>query len=207
MFDAFENNKSLREISEIITGMTTGNNKEYLKIWYEINFNKIAIDKHNMGEVDLKNTYWIPYNKGGNRRNWFGNNEYVVNWAEKDNFNRAKTTLERLYLRKGLTWPFITSGNFSARFFGNGFLWDVAGSPCFFDDNEIMFYTLGFLCSKLADMLLNLINPTINVQAIDLENLPFIYSEKYKDKIGIFCFYSFKYVLNFFQTFKHNIKN
>lgn len=186
MFDAFENNRSLREISEIITGMTTGNNKEYLKMWYEINFNKIAIGKHNMGEVNLKNNYWIPYNKGGNRRNWFGNNEYVVNWAEKDNFNRAKTTLERLYLREGLTWPFITSGNFSARYFGNGFLWDVAGSPCFFDDDEIMFYTLGLLCSKLADMLLNLINPTINVQAIDLENLPFIYSDKYKDKIGIY---------------------
>ena len=86
-----------------------------------------------------------------------GNNEYIVNWAKKDNFNRAKTTLERLYLKKGLTWSFVTSGKFSMRYFPNGFLWDVSGSPAFFNDDDLMYYTLGFLCTNFANSILILI--------------------------------------------------
>ncbi len=166
--------KLFKDYSEVITGMTTGNNEKYLKLWHEVSFKKISLNRSDMNEVNLEKTYWIPYNKGGVRRNWYGNNEYVVNWSKKAEFNRSKTTLQHLYLKEGITWPFITSGKFSARYFGSGFLWDVAGSPCFFKEKETLYYALGYLCSKLADYTLNIINPTINIQAIDIEKLPFI---------------------------------
>jgi hypothetical protein len=25
---------------------------------------------------------WLPYNKGGDFRKWYGNQEYVINWAD-----------------------------------------------------------------------------------------------------------------------------
>lgn len=176
-------NKTLKDYSTIITGMTTGNNNLYLRFWHEVDINKINFNQWDMDSIDLNEKCWIPYNKGGPRRNWYGNNEYIVNWGQHEHFNRAKTTLKHLYLRKGITWPFVTSGDFSARFFGEGFLWDVAGSPCFFHDDSTLYYCLGFMCTKLCNQILKTINPTINVQAVDLEKLPIIYSKEYEGPI------------------------
>lgn len=183
--EAFQEQK-LGDCAEVITGMTTGNNNEFLRLWYEVNRNKTAIDFSTMDDIDFSQYKWIPYSKGGNRKNFYGNGDYVVNWTRKGEFNRSKTTLQHFYLRKGLTWPFISSGKFSARFLPQGYLWDVAGSPCFFDDESRMYYTLGFLCTKVADMALKIMNPTINVQAIDLAKLPLIESnDAYKNVVSI----------------------
>lgn len=176
-FDAFTKQK-ISDYADVITGMTIGDNNKYLRLWFEVWRNKIALKCNSMSQVDLQKTVWIPYTKGGERRNWYGNYEYVVNWSKKDNFNRSKTTLQHLYLKEALTWPFITSGDFSARLLPQGFLWDVAGSPCFFKDREDEYYTLGFLCSKVANYILKVINPTINVQAIDIAHTPLIIYNK-----------------------------
>lgn len=178
---AFKEHKKLGEVSEIITGMTTGDNNKYLKFWYEPNLNNLAIGISDMKEVDIKINYWFPYNKGGEFRKWYGNNDYVVDWSRSKEFNRAKTTLSHLYLKEGITWSFLTSYKFSARFFNKGYLWDVAGSPCFVDEDKIK-YILGFLCTKIANEILDLINPTLNYQAVDLQGLPIIVDEcKFKD--------------------------
>lgn len=170
--NSFEKEK-LSKYGEIITGMTIGDNNKYLRLWYEVKENKIAFKKSNMNLIDLNETNWIPYSKGGQRRNWYGNYDYIVNWSQNMNFNRPKSTMKHLYLKRALTWPFITSGKFSARRLPEGSLWDVAGSPCFFEDKRIENTILAFLCSKVSDYILNVINPTINVQAIDINNLPF----------------------------------
>lgn len=172
----------ISDFAEVITGMTIGDNNKYLRLWYEPQKNKISIGKESMNDVDLKFAYWIPYSKGGLRRNWYGNYEYVVNWSKKDNFNRSKTTLQHLYLREAVTWPFITSGDFSARILPKGFLWDVAGSPCFFKSESDRLYALAFLCSNAANFILRVVNPTINVQAIDISQMPLIIKDS-KEKI------------------------
>ena len=156
--------------SNVITGMTIGDNNKYMRRWFEISYNSLGLNLDNFEH----GKYWIPYSKGGERRNWYGNNDFVVNWRQKANFNRAKTTLSHLYLKPALTWPFLSSGTFSARALTQGFLWDVAGSPIFFDDEDRMEYTLGFLCSKVADHILKTTNPTLNTQAIDIAQLPLI---------------------------------
>ena len=169
----FSNDK-IERYSEVITGMTIGDNNLYLRLWFEIAHSRITTNSHKMSDVKIEETPWIPYSKGGVRRQWYGNYEYVVNWSKKEHFNRAKTTLSHLYLRDALTWPFITSGKFSCRYLPIGSLWDVAGSPCFFDNEDIKFYTLGFLASCVANYILSVVNPTINVQAVDIKNLPLI---------------------------------
>ena len=164
--------KQLSCYGEIITGMTIGDNNKYLRLWHEVSNKKISFSQSNMNEINLNDTNWIPYSKGGQRRNWYGNYDYIVNWSKSNNFNRPKSTMKRLYLKRALTWPFITSGNFSARRLPMGSLWDVAGSPCFFKDEVVENTVLAFLCSKVANYILKIINPTINVQAIDINRLP-----------------------------------
>lgn len=176
-------NQNISNYAEVITGMTIGDNNKYLRVWFEPEIQKLSIGKLSMNDVDMTNSYWIPYSKGGQRRNWYGNYEYVVNWSQHQYFNRSKTTLRHLYLRKAITWPFVTSGLFSARLLPHGFLWDVAGSPCFFKNDDEQYYALGFLCSKVANYILNVVNPTINVQAVDISKLPLIINDIAKDTI------------------------
>ena len=183
VYEIFREGKRYTDYSNTITGMTTGNNNKYLRAWHEIELYKIGIGYEVMETLSSSEKYFIPYSKGGMRRNWYGNNEYVVNWSEHKDFNRSKTTLQHLYLKEALTWSFITSGKFSARYLPTGFLWDVAGSPSFIIEEDNTKFILGLLCTDLINRLLKLINPTLNIQAIDLENLPIIFSESHKPEI------------------------
>lgn len=175
--------KKIGDYANVITGMTTGNNTEFLRLWYEVPFGSISIKEQKMSNINFSAKKWIPYSKGGDRRNWYGNYDYVVNWTRKDEFNRSKTTLQHLYLKEALTWPFISSGKFSARYLEPGFLWDVAGSPAFVNDEKFKYYILGFMCTKLADKYLKIMNPTINIQAIDIAKLPLIINDEYHNEI------------------------
>ena len=174
--EIFEKNQKLGEVGEIISGMTIGKNDLYLRKWFEVNNSKVNLRKLKIDEINLEKNPWIPYSKGGEIRRWFGNNEWLVNWSHSNKFNRAKTTLKHLYLKEALVWNFISSSNFSMKYLENGFLWDIAGSPCFFK-KELLNYVLGFLLTKFSQNILNIMNPTINYQAIDIENMPFLYNK------------------------------
>ncbi|WP_347352629.1 BREX-1 system adenine-specific DNA-methyltransferase PglX [Acetoanaerobium noterae] len=168
----FEKGVALKNIAEVVTGVSTGDNNNYLRNWFEVYYYKISIYSTDIDRIDFSNIKWIPYNKGGEARKWFGNNDYIVKWSESKNFHRARPTFKHLYLKEGITWSFVTSGLFSARYYPKGFLWDVAGSPCVIKDKKIMLYTLGYLSTKIANSILKMINPTINCQVDDIQRIP-----------------------------------
>jgi len=180
---AFENGERMGDVAEIVTGMSTGKNELYLRFWHELAVDSIAFYKSHMEDIDLRKTKWIPYNKGGEARKWYGNNEYVVKWSESANFHRARPTFSHLYLKQGLTWSFVTTGMFSARYYPDGFLWDVAGCPCVIHDEGKLYYALGYLSTKVADQILKIINPTINCQVIDVQRTPVIFEESQFDAV------------------------
>ena len=45
---------------------------------------------------------WIPYNKGGEYRKWYGNQEYIVNW--EDNGLEIKENTRKVYPQLGDNW-------------------------------------------------------------------------------------------------------
>lgn len=61
-------------------GMRTGDNERFLRLWNEVNYNKIGLGITNSKEAVESRKKWFPYNKGGEFRRWYGNNNYVVNW-------------------------------------------------------------------------------------------------------------------------------
>lgn len=86
--------------------------------------NNMAIACHNKEEQVAVNKRWIPYNKGGDFRKWYGNNEYVVNWFNdgeeiKENTRKVYPSLgdnlgwkisnESFYYLPGVTWSGVTS--------------------------------------------------------------------------------------------------
>lgn len=174
MFTVYENPKII-DVSKPCKGIDTGDNNRFLRLWYEVDYSKLAIN----GIKSSLDKKWVPYNKGGAYRKWFGNNDYVVNWGESGellkNAKGSNLRNKNYYFQKGITWSTVTSGGFGMRFFPNGYLFDNGGC-CLFAKEKLL-YILGLMNSCVAKRMLEL-SPTINTQPGDVGKIPFIYSEK-----------------------------
>ncbi len=87
--------------------MQTGNNDKLLKLWSEVSFKDIVINK-----------YWEKYNKGGAFRRWYGNSEHVVYWKDKGlSIIREKgTPLNSKFFNKScFVWSRISNSTISFR--------------------------------------------------------------------------------------------
>lgn len=191
VFSAFKN-KNIDGYGVTKQGMTTANNNLFLREWYEVNYDKIYFTAESTTDTIGKNRKWFPYNKGGGYRKWYGNAEYVVNYENDGEEIKEYTshlpqgTWVRIksrdyYFKESITWTFIaiTPG---FRYCPSGFIFDVAGSSLFVND-EIKEYVLGFLCSSVATYFLSILNPTMNVQTSDIRALPLIINNERKNEI------------------------
>ena len=171
LYKAFENFQPLNKLVNMFQGIITGDNNKFLRLWWEVNINKIAIDKVKF-DFDNKITNWLPYNKGGRFRKWYGNQDYVVDWTNGPyDKTRGKASFEQFYLKEYVSWSYITSSTLATRYFPNGFLWDVAGSG-FFCETENLKYYQAILGSSVGIDILKIINPTINYQVENVALLP-----------------------------------
>lgn len=173
VLSTFLNHGSLGDLAEIVSGMTTGNNDIYLKGWTELDIHKIAFGYSDVDKINLSVTNWIPYHKGGEQRKWYGNHEYVVNWAKSGEFNRAKTTMTHVYLKPCITWSDISGNSFAGRYCYGGFMFDVKGSCAFADEHKLKLL-IGIFNSKITPIYVEALNPTTTTQVGDLKRIPLI---------------------------------
>ena len=168
-------------------GQNTGDNDRFLRYWYEVNNAKVAYHLHH-NELEKFTLKWIPYNKGGSFRRWYGNFDYVVNWENngreiKDyavirnhgkHWSRYIQNIENM-CRVGISWSDIASTRFGCRFLPEGFICDVKGSSMF-PDETMRYYLLAFLNSKVAIDYLQMLNPTTTYQVGNISSLPLLIS-------------------------------
>lgn len=180
---AFQEGKQMDNYIDSFQGIITGNNNKFLRFWHEVCNTKIPFHKVKMSDIDLKTQYWIPYNKGGAFRKWYGNQEYVVNWKNgPDDKTRGKKIFQNYYLRNYVSWSYLTSSTLATRYFPDGFLWDVAGSGIF-DKSDYLFYLQGLIGSKVGIKFLKFINPTMNYQVENILQIPVLVDETKKEII------------------------
>lgn len=174
-------NKPISNYGIARSGLQTGDNNLFLKLWHEININSIAFNTMDKKEYLLSQKKWIPQVKGGSYRRWFGNQDYVVNW-ENDGFEIRNCSSSRLnslgndelFCKSGITWSHTTSSKFGARFLPRGFLFNVE-APTLFTEEE--YYLLGFLNSSVAQAYLNAVNSTMHYLVGNIIELPLINSK------------------------------
>ncbi len=170
----------------ICQGMTTSDNRRFLRLWHEVPPEEIAFGCTDAQAAAASGKRWFPYNKGGKVRRWYGNHTHVVdfyqNGAEMRAFhaelNKAhsggRIKNEKMYFRPAVTWTFITeSDRFGVRFQPEGFLFDVSGS-CLFPESSEMLWQMGFLASRPALEILRIYNPTMNFQVENIAALPYL---------------------------------
>ena len=181
--DILENNKSLDDISKTRAGMITGNNKKFVRMWFEVPDEKSNYTCKSREDAIISKSKWFPYSKGGDFRRWYGNNDYVVNW-ENDGFEMRNYTDEKgkipahafnldYIFKDNICWSSLSSNRFSARHTEYGFLYDAAGSFASFSSRNSKAY-LGFLNSSVAFYYLSALNPTLNFQKGNVGNLPIL---------------------------------
>jgi hypothetical protein len=147
----------------------TGNNKKYLRFFWEI-------DRYKIG----KQKGWIFYAKGGGYRKWYGNTIDVINWtdsARKDyqSGHGSQIIKEEYWYKKVITWGLISTDNPSFRMFDCDGTFDKGGSSIIITENKYYNYILGYLNTNVALKILKLYNPTVNFQVKDIRDLPINY--------------------------------
>ena len=180
----------LGSIADSKQGLATSDNDRFVRLWHEVSVSRITFNAHSAEEAIKLKVKWVPYNKGGNFRKWYGNNEFVVNW-ENDGYEikhmfdekgklRSRPQNTQYYFRESASWSLISSSVAAFRYKPFGHIFDVAGMS-FFTDNHLK-YLLGLCNTKYATEVLAVIAPTINYQCGDIASIPVIIEEEEKVK-------------------------
>lgn len=160
----------IKDVGRPCKGIDTGDNSYFLKQWSEVNI--IDID------TSQGKGKWVPYNKGGGFRKWYGFREFVLRWngSSKElesrlSWSKQKPTLRnrQFWFKESFTWSSITAGDFSTRYCPSGAMFDNGGSSIFSDEHLILIGCL--LNSKVAKVYLKILAPTLNYQPGDVGNV------------------------------------
>lgn len=181
---ALDATKPLSTVSIPRKGMCTRDNDYFVRLWHEISFGKIGFDHSSRDSAKHSLKKWFPYQKGGDFRLWYGNNNSVVNW-ENDGYellnmeslgwsgNSTNHNLEYIF-KPAIIWSKITSSNPSFRVSPIGYLYDDAAGLCSVKDMKNINGIIGFLASKVGRFYMSVINPTLNIQPGNMASMPFM---------------------------------
>ncbi|WP_341458539.1 BREX-1 system adenine-specific DNA-methyltransferase PglX [Faecalibacterium prausnitzii] len=163
--------KSLGEYYDVKAGMCTGENATFILCWPEVDYTLTNI-------CSPTKYMYTAHNKGGEYHKWYGNRELVLKYNDNalklmESNAGFRHDGKEYYFKEHIGWSKITSGKSSFRYFENGFTFDSAGLGLFPKKKQDMFLTLAFLNSKVAEELIALLNPTLNVTPMVVKKLPF----------------------------------
>lgn len=177
----FSANPSLADIATTRLGMTTANNSLFTRLWFEISRCRFAPNCGNGDQLRAGIERWVPYNKGGRSRKWYGNMDTVIDWAddgysikhygEESGSIRSTVPNTGYYFRKCVTWSKV-SGTLAMRFRPEGSIFDVAGACAFADSDEDLTKVLAVANSKFAKQALAALSPSVNIEGGQVDDLP-----------------------------------
>jgi hypothetical protein len=168
--------KQLGDILTIAAGVQTSNNLRFLRYWWEIDQKNLSIDY----EKDQKR--WVPYQKGGEFKKWYGNNWLTIDWEDGggklQKYLKSKGQdlhAQEYYFKEGITYTMATAKGVSMRYLTNNNIFDIGGSCMFLEkDFKDIKYTLALMNSSIANYIISCLNPSVNSQVGDFKRVPFV---------------------------------
>ena len=181
---AFQLGRPIESISKPVVGLQTGENAQFVRCWHEVSVSNSMFDLKTRDDSLKSEARWFPYNKGGDFQRWYGNHEFVVDWEGDgmrirsfvDDAGKLRSRPQNLdfFFKPSVSWSKISSGLPAFRYFPNGFIFDVAGTSIFSEDEILQMGLLGFANSIVARRLLEAISPTLNFEVGHISSLPYI---------------------------------
>ncbi len=187
MVDAFSKLVPLSKIAAPRVGLSTSDTARFVRAWYEVSLDRIGFDHETSNSAKRSHRKWFPLNKGGEYRKWYGNNAWVLNYANDgeelknwlvNNPNDPSTTSwsryvrsPKYYFRESVNWSKVTSYRFGVRYSLFGFVFSDASNGIF-GDHVTLLYLLGVLNSAVAEAFLEVLSPTLNNKSGDIAKIP-----------------------------------
>lgn len=165
--------RPLKELAEPRSGLTTGDNEKFLRLWFEVaGFNSTITDIEYGEDVFDK---WVPLNGGSDFRKWYGSNDYVIYWEGKGASIRnspAATMANPAYqFKPGVTWSKISGSTISVRRTGAGFVFSAVGLKSFPKSSDINL-VCGLLNSKIVEYLVPVFSSNLTILSGDIAKYP-----------------------------------
>lgn len=164
---------------ELESGIVTGNNQRFLRLWYEVSSNTTALQEASPVDLCDGKIKWFKCNKGGGYRKWYGNLDHVVNLGNNAAEIKRDVDASIYRLRKadnyflfGFNWPLIGLNKFSAKTTPYDVINNKAANSIHIR-GDINYELLGYMNCCVYNSLLNMINPTVNYPLINIYNSPY----------------------------------
>lgn len=176
----------LGDIAACVTGIYTGNNKEFIKVksnnvrnskkYQLIKPNEINYSKTDIEGIDEKNCF-IPLIKGSNKKRFHPpSDEWFINWSKEavchyNNDKKARFQNSKYYFQKGIAIPKLKSKIIKATIMENR-IFDQSIVGIFPKNYKDIYFILGILNSNIVNDIIHNINPTVNNSANYLKQIP-----------------------------------
>ena len=172
-YRCFEDRRPLDDNYSLREGIHTADNERFLRLWTEINRNQIVFTATCYEDIDNQGK-WVPYNKGGQFRKWYGNNDYVIcfDYASRqamETYQGHVRPSQSLYFKEGGTWTAVSGGRFGIRYYPQGFLFDAGGQVAVGHD---IIPCIAYLNSSVFSRIAEITMPTINFKCGVIKTLP-----------------------------------
>ena len=172
MRGSFSTGQPLSDVANLRQGLATADNNRFLRQWWEVSTSRTAFGCTSREEAAASGARWFPYNKGGEFRKWYGNQEHVVNWehdgaeirtfgAEDGGRPRSRAQNTDTYFSPSVSWSDISSGEAAFRRYPKGFIHDSTGHSGFGDPTMLDRITL-LLNSKFVMEVMKVVAPTLH---------------------------------------------
>lgn len=191
--NAFAVAKPLSEIARPRKGLGTGNKDLFMRGWWEVPWDNLCLNASDRDEARASGARWFPHNKGGSFRRWYGNNDYVVDWAEdgaaiKSYRNgrgqlAARPQNQDCYFKECVTWSKVSTGQLAFRYKPTGTIFNEAG-PAIFGDTDLMLRLEAFLNSSVCGKVAEAISPTLDFQVGQVATYPILPEVLTEDTVG-----------------------
>ncbi|EET5690372.1 BREX-1 system adenine-specific DNA-methyltransferase PglX [Escherichia coli] len=174
----FKTGRRITQWVESKDGLTTGNNENFIRYWWEVDSHDIYTQAKNHDEFWERKKKWAPLIKGGSYRKWYGN---IINIIKYDKATYEILSVEGnklpsrdYYFKPCLNWTRISSPSGSFRYSEGGTVFESASLTAYADDTNNIFLAMAAANSKMVEPQLDLVNPTVNFLSgyFDMLTLP-----------------------------------
>lgn len=188
IINAFLSGIQLREIGSPRVGLQTSDNERFLRLWHEVSYENSYYEATDCINGFASGKKWFPHNKGGAYRKWYGNLDYVINYQNNGYLlsitSGAAVIPDRLVFKKAITYSRLCGGSVSFRQQPQGCTFDSASVNAYVDENQEG-YVLAALNTKIIELIVKIISPTINTQPGDIAKVPIVFDVERKHQIDV----------------------
>lgn len=179
----FTNSDAIGLTAEARQGLITADNDRFVRNWYEVSHEQTEYFAGSRSEARSSGARWFPFNKGGEFRKWYGNQDLVVDWRDDgeeiknfcDDNGKVRSRPQNLgnYFRECVSWSDITVSSTSFRFYEAGSINAAVGHAAFGGDRSWKLQAIAFLNTRFVEYCITVLSPTIHFDVGYFSLLPY----------------------------------